>query len=87
MPARMIWLWWALWILSNLVAALARSILSVDEPDSQLVGHWVDLVSNLLFAAAALAAVTVVKGADARQVEKRRRFEAGELQLATAVPA
>jgi hypothetical protein len=87
MPARLIWLWWALWMLSNVVAALARSILAVDEPDSQLAGHWIDLASNLLFAAAALAAVTVVKGADARQVEKRRRLDAGELQLASALPA
>ncbi|MEP7341060.1 MAG: DUF4328 domain-containing protein [Acidobacteriota bacterium] len=71
----LIGVWWGLWILSNMVSnAIFRFSSKANTAEELLTWSWVSLGSNLLWVAAGVLAILVVKGIDAMQEEKHRRL-------------
>lgn len=67
--------WWAFWLVYNLIALMATRISSEAETVDDLIEmSWVNLVSDLLSATAALLATLVISRIDRRQDEKYRKL-------------
>jgi len=67
--------WWGFWIAAGIVGRFSYRIsMSANDPSEQMLASWVGIFAAILSGAAALMAISVVRGVTARQEERYKRL-------------
>ena len=73
--------WWGFWIVAGIVGRFSYRISSnANDLSEHTLSSWVGIFASILTAAAALLAISVVRGVTARQEERYRRLLAASQQ-------
>lgn len=81
--------WWVFWIISNIVSnAATRLTWGASDLSQHVTAEWISIFAALLSIAAAILAINVVRGVNARQEEKHKRLAAAsQRQFWSQAPA
>ena len=74
--AGLVGLWWALWIISNILDSIESRIGQMEDPQALLVSCWVGVFGSAMGVLLCVAVAKVVRSIQSRQLTKARRVGA-----------
>lgn len=71
--------WWASWLIGGWISNIGARMTNSNDSGTVVAGAWIDILGSLIFVAASVLAILVVRGLTARQDRKYQMIATGAL--------